>query len=104
MPEFPKNFSALLSFPKAFEAFFNDNYGMRKSLITWHSKMMDKVFDESPSSRVVIGKEGWYYFDNYNSILDAEGKAPLSEELIDRGVEHFAKNRKQVEDSGDCSC
>lgn len=100
MPDFPKSFADLLTFPKKFDAFFNDNYGMRKSLITLHSSMMDKVFDESPDSRVVIGKDNWLYFDNYNSILDAEGHAPLADDLIVRGVEHYAKNRKQVEDAG----
>ncbi len=100
LPQKPQSFAELLAFPRAFDAFFNDNYGMRKSLITWHSKLMDKVFDESPSSRVVVGLEGWYYFDNYNSILDAEGRASLADELVERGVEHFAKNRKQVEDAG----
>jgi alginate O-acetyltransferase complex protein AlgJ len=100
MPQTPKSFAEILAFPKAFDAFFNDHYGMRKTLITWHSKMMDKVFDESPSSRVVIGKEGWYYFNNYNSILDAQGQATITDELIAVGVEHYAKNRKQVEDAG----
>ncbi len=100
MPEKPQSFAEVLAFPKAFDAFFNDHYGMRKTLITWHSKMMDKVFDESPSSRVVIGKEGWYYFNNYNSILDAQGQATITDELIATGVEHYAKNRKQVEDAG----
>ncbi|NBV05760.1 MAG: hypothetical protein EBS06_00800 [Proteobacteria bacterium] len=99
-PKFPESFADLISFPKNFDAFFSDNYGMRKTLITLHSALMDKVFDESPSSRVVIGKEGWYYFNNYNSILDAEGQATIDDQLVARGVEHFAKNRKQVEDSG----
>lgn len=100
MPELPKSVADLLAFPKKFDAFFNDNYGMRKTLISVHSSMMDKIFDESPDSRVVIGKENWLYFDNYNSILDAEGRAPLADELIAKGVEHYAKNRKQVEDAG----
>lgn len=100
MPDFPSSFSDVLEFPKKFDAFFNDNYGMRKSLISFYSAMMDKIFDESPDSRVVVGEEGWLYFDNYNSILDAEGLAPLADDLVARGVEHYAKNRKQVEDAG----
>lgn len=100
IPKFPASVNDLLSFPKKFDAFFDDNYGMRKSLIAWHSALMDKVFDESPSSRVVVGQDGWYYFNNYNSILDAQGQASISADLIDRGVAHFAQNRKKVEDSG----
>ena len=100
LPDFPHSFADLISFPKKFDAFFSDNYGMRKSLIAWHSKIMDDIFDESPSARVAVGKEGWFYFNNYNSFLDAEGKATISDELIARGVEHFAKNRQQVESNG----
>lgn len=99
-PKVPQSLADLIAFPKSFDAFFNDNYGMRKTLIAMHSALMDKVFDESPSARVVIGKEGWYYFNNYNSVLDAQGQATISDELIARGVEHFQKNRKEVENSG----
>lgn len=95
-PEFPKNFSEVKFYPKNFEAFFNDNYGFRKTLISWHNKIMDKVFDESPLQRVVIGKDGWLYFDNENSILDAQGKAVLSNELVDKGVKSFVKNWQEA--------
>lgn len=91
-PQSPKSFSELKSYSKSFEEFFNDNYGFRKTLILWHSKIMDKVFNESPTARVAIGENGWFYFDNDNSLLDAAGKADLNDDLIDRGVESFAKN------------
>lgn len=95
-PKFPKNFSEAKTFPKKFENFFNDNYGFRKTLIAINSDVMDDIFAESPDSRAVIGKNGWLYFDNENSILDATGKAVLSDELIDRGVEAFARNWQEM--------
>jgi alginate O-acetyltransferase complex protein AlgJ len=95
-PKFPENFSEAKTFPKKFENFFNDNYGFRKTLIAFNSDNMDDIFAESPDSRAVIGKDGWLYFDNDNSILDATGKAALSDELIDRGVEAFAKNWQEM--------
>jgi hypothetical protein len=61
---------------------------------------MDKIFNESPSARVAVGKDGWFYFDNYNSLLDAAGQATISDELVERGVEHFAKNWKMVQQQG----
>lgn len=71
-PQKPKNISDLINYPKKFEAFFNDNYGFRKSYIFANSKIMDNIFNESPSARALIGKDGWLYFDNQNSFLDAK--------------------------------
>lgn len=91
-PELPSSLADLKNYPSRFEKFFNDNYGFRKTLISLHSQMMDKTFDESPDSRAVVGSEGWFFFDNCNSLVDAEGKANLSDESIEVGVESFAKN------------
>jgi len=85
-------FSWSVNYPKKFEEFFNDNYGMRKSLIYLNSKILDGVFAQSPDARAVEGVDGWLYFDNNNSLLDAAGKADLSDDLIARGVESFYQN------------
>jgi hypothetical protein len=95
-PSLPQNFSQALEYPKNFEKFFDDNYGFRKTFVSLNSKIMDKVFDESPDARAVVGKDGWFYFDNHNSLLDAVGKATLSDELVERGVEVFAKNWQEM--------
>ncbi len=88
MPEF----SWSRQFSKNFEEFFNDNYGMRKSLIRLHSKIIDDIFAESPDESAVFGKEGWLYFNNKNSLVDAAGKIVLSDDLIERGIESFYQN------------
>ncbi|MBM3579410.1 MAG: hypothetical protein FJX34_01395 [Alphaproteobacteria bacterium] len=75
-----------------FEKFFDDNYGTRKSLIFLNALLMDRVFNESPDSRAVFGREGWLYFDNRDSLLDVQGKAPLGDELVARGVKSFYQN------------
>jgi len=91
-PENPKNISDLVNYPKKFEEFFNDNYGFRKSYIFANSKIMDNIFNESPSSRALIGKDGWLYFDNQNSFLDAQGLAKIDEEKTKLMVKSFIKN------------
>lgn len=92
LPPTPKNTAELTQYPKKFEAFYNDNYGFRKTLISLNSAISDKIFNESPDERAVIGKNGWLYFDNKKSLLDAVGKATISDVLVNRGVEAFAKN------------
>lgn len=95
-PPVPKTFAEAKEFPKNFEKFFNDNYGFRKSLISLNSWISDNVFDESPDARAVIGKDGWLYFDNHNSLLDATGRAELSDELVARGVKSFGENWQKM--------
>ena len=91
-PQKPRNVSDVINYSKKFEEFFNDNYGFRKSFIFANSKIMDNIFDESPSSRALIGKDGWLYFDNQNSFLDAQGLAKLDEKKTSFAVKYFVKN------------
>ena len=92
LPTPKPQFSLTADYPQNFAKYFDDSYGFRKTFITINSKIMDKLFNESPDARAVIGKDGWFYFDNYNSLVDAAGKADLSDELVMRGVESFYKN------------
>ena len=95
-PEAPKTAEELRLYPKKFEAFFNDNFGTRRTLISLNTKMMDKIFNEVIDARVVVGKDGWYYFDNAGVLLDMLGRARMEDEMVDRGVEVFAKNWQEM--------
>ncbi len=90
--ELPKNLSDLTSYPKNFENFYNDNFGFRKTLINMNSKIMDNIFNQSPSERALIGKDGWLYFDNYNSLADAEGKIFYDQKVLANGVKALIQN------------
>ncbi len=94
IPSAPKNFADIKNYPKKFENFFNDNYGFRKSLIFFNSKIMDNIFGESPSSRAFIGNDEWLYFDNQNSLLDAQGLAKIDDKKIAQAAKSFIKNWK----------
>lgn len=96
LPQEKPKFSFSTEYPKNFDKYFNDNYGFRKSLIYLNSKIMDMIFDESPDERAVIGKDEWLYFDNYNSLLDAMGRAVLSDKLVELGVDAFYRNWQKM--------
>ena len=96
VPVLPKTLKEAEKYPEDFENYFNDNYGFRKTLVSTNAEMMDKVFNESPDARVVLGKDGWLYFDNYDSLLDATKRAKISDDLIEKGVEGFADNWKKL--------
>lgn len=88
------------SYPKKFDQYYNDNYGFRKSLITFNGVVMDKIFDESLDDRVLFGKDGWLFFDNEQSLLDSAGRAKISEELVGKGVDVFYQNWQEAKRRG----
>lgn len=92
LPSLPQNLDEAKNFSKNFENFFNDNYGFRKTLIFLNSKIMDNVFNESPSSRALIGKDEWLFFDNQKSLLDAQGLAKIDENKLQFAAKIFVQN------------
>ncbi len=96
IPEIPKNLSEIKKYPQSFSNYFDDNYGFRKNLISANSKIMDKVFNQSPSERALIGKDDWLYFENNKSLLDAQGLAKISDEKITKVVNGFVKNWQKL--------
>lgn len=54
--------SNLFSYPKDYNAYFNDNFGFRKELITLNSYLKLKLFNTSSKpDKVIIGKKSWLY-------------------------------------------
>jgi len=94
-PDFPKNLDELEKYPGQFEEYFNDNYGFRKTLVSLNARIMDDIFNESPDARAVIGKDGWLYFDNEDSLLDFSGRAKISDDLINKNIDAFYRNWQQ---------
>ena len=57
---------ALLKFPKQFEAYYNDHFGFRASLIRGFNYLKVFWLHSSPTDSVLIGKDGWlFYWDRY---------------------------------------
>jgi alginate O-acetyltransferase complex protein AlgJ len=50
------------NFRKDFEAWFNDNFGWRTSLVRFHGHLAIWL-GVSPTPKVVLGKQGWLYYD-----------------------------------------
>jgi alginate O-acetyltransferase complex protein AlgJ len=73
-------------FPAQFEAFYNDHFGFRGTLIGWRSRIKVSLLAESPTPLVVIGKAGWLFYagdsEEQESIKDYEGLMPLSPQVL----------------------
>lgn len=95
-PQKISQISDLKNFIKDFEQYYNDNYGSRKTLIWLNSNISDKIFNESPNERVVIGKKSWLFFDNKNSMLDAQGLAKIDNKKLEKAAKKFIENWQEA--------
>jgi hypothetical protein len=71
---------ALYKFPAAYEAYFEDSFGLRDVLLRWHSLQSLRVFDVSPTSELLLGKQGWYFYTGNSSVEIWRGLRPFSQE------------------------
>ncbi len=64
-----------------FDRYFGDNFGFRTTLIRAHASLLTGVLRTSPTEKVILGKEGWLYYnspDDGTSIEDYCGLAAMS--------------------------
>lgn len=56
--EFP---SLTFEFPQNFDRYLQDNFGFRDLLVLIHNTLTYRLFGDSPTNRVVLGKDGWLF-------------------------------------------
>ena len=88
-PELKLDRAVLAGFPARFEAYFNDQFGFRKRLIHWLNIIKVAGLGVSPSSKVVLGRNGWLfhgdlYLDYYRAIsLSRRAKLAMWQQLLE---------------------
>ena len=79
-PAFPSDGLTLYRFPNAYENYFKDTFGLRDVLLRWHSLQSLELFDTSPTTQVLLGKDGWYFYTGNDSVRALRGLVPFREE------------------------
>lgn len=59
---------------KDLESYYNDHFGARESFIQFYNFVKLKLFGLSGNGGMIVGKEGWYFYNNEGVIDDIEGK------------------------------
>jgi alginate O-acetyltransferase complex protein AlgJ len=49
-------------YPQKFDNYFRDNFGSRDRFIRWHNLLKLRLLRESPVDRVIVGRDGWYFY------------------------------------------
>ena len=99
-PEAPKDFKTLLQFPKKFEDYYNDHFGLREVLIDRYHREMRKRFGQSSVPNVVTGKEGWYFYTANRLLDDFRGLVPLTEQQLISWKEDLVHKRDWLAKQG----
>ena len=60
IPALPRTLADIGSFEKSFDAYWNDNFGFRSTLVRSYNRAM-LWLGVAPTPRVLLGKEGWLF-------------------------------------------
>ena len=104
LPSWHFGWKEITGYPAQFEAFYNDHFGFRGTLIGWRSRIKVSLLAESPTPLVVIGNNGWLFYAGdsaeQQSIKDYEGLMPLSPETLESMFTTLLKRRDTLADQG----
>lgn len=77
-----------------FESWWGDNLGFRSSFVELVNSIRLKMFRQSTSSRVEIGRDGWYFLRDHYNIELAAGEYTLPADLM----EDIAEKQQRISD------
>ncbi len=81
-PAFQLNKLLFNEYPQKYTDYFNDHFGLRNQILTLATWYKETIFAKSVTRKVVIGRQGWRYFNIDGSLLDFVGVfSPSTEEL-----------------------
>jgi hypothetical protein len=91
----PNEKRALAAFPKfqptlpgcreyliGLEKYFNDHFGLRKTLLRWERKWKRSLFRESSVTEVMLGRDGWLYLARGSMVDNMLGNLSDSESRL----------------------
>lgn len=95
-PELRLTRDSIEKFPPRFEAYFNDHFGFRRTLIMWHGLVKLGLLKAYYSDRVIIGKDGWLFFRLDKQIENYRCVHPYDEAELDQWVRLFEARRRRL--------
>ncbi|PWT95043.1 MAG: hypothetical protein C5B53_12035 [Candidatus Melainabacteria bacterium] len=77
-PELAWNLASLASFCRSFENFFNDRFAFREQLVARNSLLYLKLFRAPRSQKVLLGKNGFFFYADYTNRPMMTGSKPFT--------------------------
>ena len=92
-PEFDGTWASLMAWPGGLDAWFQDHFGFRSTLVTWYGESRYYGLHVSPSSQVVRGKDGWLFYAEDAGLDDFTNEHPLPDGEINNWRETVLRAR-----------
>ncbi|MGE3803827.1 MAG: hypothetical protein AB7K24_04030 [Gemmataceae bacterium] len=75
---------SLKKFPRCFDAYYNDHFGLRAALVRLNACLRVHGLGVSASEQVVLGREGWLFYDGDDAMAARRGLLRWSREELDQ--------------------
>lgn len=99
-PRAPDDVRSLTAFPEQYTAYFNDSFGLRDFFLRCNAIVKYFALGVSPTSQVVVGKDGWLFYAANSSIDVYRGLAQMSEAELDGWRAMLEEKRRLLDERG----
>lgn len=77
-PARPASWAELVQFPRRFARYYGATFGLRTAIVQFHAHAVYRLTGQSPSNKVIFGKDGWLYYADDYSIEDFHSAKPFT--------------------------
>lgn len=100
LPDLNLDKDFLNQYPKKFNAYFNDHYGLRTTLVDLNRYWQANVFNKSSIRPVIRGENDWLFFDAKRSLNDHVGLIKLRENVLPDWKQNLLDKQKWLKNLG----
>jgi hypothetical protein len=102
-PVFKLNKATIAAYPKDYENYMNDNFGIKNSLVYLNNYINVKLLGVSPMDSVLLGKNGWLYYakdGDINMVDDYRGITMFSDEQLKKIKDNLEEQKAWLKAKG----
>jgi alginate O-acetyltransferase complex protein AlgJ len=82
LPSLSHSLQSVLDFGPGLSLWFNDHFGFRSLLVRWYGESRLFVLGVSPTTAVVKGADGWFFYGEDGSVEDYSAGDPLTDAAL----------------------
>ena len=82
-PEIGWDYERIIAFPKKFDSYYQDHFGFRDALVTFHNATNLNIFGVTAAPLVMKGKENWFFLTEPGVIQDFYGMRQVGPQVLD---------------------
>ncbi|MFZ3044430.1 MAG: hypothetical protein WA151_00830 [Desulfatirhabdiaceae bacterium] len=100
VPDLEPNTESIKSFSDRFETYFKDHFGFRDQFVFLNSYVSVKWLGVSPLSSVILGKDGWLFWNKNYLSYDFRGAKPMTPVELEQWKNSFEDKQEWMASQG----